>query len=121
MTLGFARSLFGQTLMLEAGLIISRFLHFAAATAHSEPRCIHSTPIKPALSLSLAGDHTTAIPGDAITYTATVMNTGSTLALAGDLLASDTGTATATGRLLREPPQRRPAIPLQCRPQPPAA
>jgi RHS repeat-associated protein len=59
-------------------------------------KTVTSSSLTPALSLSLARDHITAIPGDTITYTATVMNTGATLALAGDLFASDTGGATAT-------------------------
>ncbi|HKB33094.1 MAG TPA: hypothetical protein VKF16_04440, partial [Candidatus Dormibacteraeota bacterium] len=59
-------------------------------------KTVTSATLTPALSLALAGDHSTAIPGDAITYTATVTNTGSTLKLAGDFIASDTGTATAT-------------------------
>jgi RHS repeat-associated protein len=59
-------------------------------------KTVTSATLTPALSLALAGDHSTAIPGDTITYTATVTNTGSTLNLAGDFIASDTGTATAT-------------------------
>ncbi|HEV2218112.1 MAG TPA: RHS repeat-associated core domain-containing protein [Candidatus Dormibacteraeota bacterium] len=52
--------------------------------------------LTPALTMVLSTDHSTAVPGDTITYTATVSNTGSTLAVGGDFLASATGSSTAT-------------------------
>lgn len=58
-------------------------------------KTISSATLTPALSLGLSSDHATAIPGDSITYTATVSNTGATLTLAGDLYAAATGSARA--------------------------
>jgi len=43
----------------------------------------------------LSRDKDSAIPGDVITYTATLRNTGATLSLAGDLYAAATGTGMA--------------------------
>src|SRR5216683_572232 len=62
-------------------------------------KTVTSASLTPALSLGLSSDHSTAIPADNINYTATVTNTGATLALAGDFVASDTGgvTLSATG------------------------
>ena len=57
---------------------------------------ITSATLTPTLSLGLAADHTAAGPSDTINYTATVTNTGSTLSVGGDFLASATGTGTAT-------------------------
>ncbi len=59
-------------------------------------KTVTSATLTPTLSLGLTGDHATAIPGDTITYTATATNTGATLQVGGDFMASDTGTATAT-------------------------
>jgi hypothetical protein len=52
--------------------------------------------LRPQLSLTISADKPSAIPGDVITYTATVTNTGPMLSLTGDLYAAATGTATAT-------------------------
>ncbi len=57
-------------------------------------KTVTSASLTPALSLGLSSDHSTAIPADNINYTATVTNTGATLALAGDFVASDTGSVT---------------------------
>jgi len=80
--------------------------HYSDNTAGSWSATIQGTPtpfaktvtsatLTPALSLGLSTDHVTAIPGDAISYTATVTNTGSTLAVSGDFVASATGSETA--------------------------
>ncbi len=58
-------------------------------------KTVASATLTPALSLGLSTDHTSAIPGDTISYTATVTNTGSTLAASGDFVAGATGSATA--------------------------
>ena len=57
-------------------------------------KTVTSASLTPALSLTLASDHAMAIPSDSINYTAVVTNTGSMLAFAGDIVASDTGSAT---------------------------
>ena len=59
-------------------------------------KTVTSATLTPTLSLGLTADHTTAIPGDTINYTATVTNIGATLKVGGDFLASDTGSATTT-------------------------
>jgi RHS repeat-associated protein len=80
--------------------------HYSDNTAGSWSATVQGTPtpfaktvtsatLTPALSLGLTTDHTTAIPGDTISYTATVTNTGSTLAVSGDFVASATGSASA--------------------------
>ncbi len=70
-----------------------------SATVQGTPtpfaKTVTSATLTPALSLGLSTDHTSAIPGDTISYTATVTNTGSTLAVSGDFVASATGSATA--------------------------
>ena len=70
-----------------------------SATVQGTPtpfaKTVTSATLTPALSLGLSTDHTSAIPGDIISYTATVTNTGSTLAVSGDFVASATGSATA--------------------------
>jgi uncharacterized repeat protein (TIGR01451 family) len=48
------------------------------------------------LGLTLAADKTSAIPGDTLTYAATVTNTGATLTLSGDLTAGNTNATSAT-------------------------
>src|SRR5215467_161811 len=55
-----------------------------------------SAQLTPGLGLTLGVDRASAIPSDVLTYTATVTNTGATLTLGGDLIASNTGSATAT-------------------------
>jgi hypothetical protein len=59
-------------------------------------KTVTSATLTPALRLALTDDHPTAIPGDSITYTATLTNTGTALTLDGDLYASATGSSTAT-------------------------
>jgi RHS repeat-associated protein len=59
-------------------------------------KTVTTAAVTPALGLALSTDHTTAIPGDTISYTATVTNTGSTLTVGGDFVASATGSGTAT-------------------------
>jgi RHS repeat-associated protein/uncharacterized repeat protein (TIGR01451 family) len=59
-------------------------------------KTVTSATLTPTLSLGLTSDHPTAIPGDTITYTATVTNTGAVLTVGGDFVASDTGPATTT-------------------------
>ncbi|HEX2681721.1 MAG TPA: hypothetical protein VHQ03_10555, partial [Candidatus Dormibacteraeota bacterium] len=57
-------------------------------------KTVTSATLTPSLGLTLTGDHATAIPGDTITYTANVTNTGGALLVGGDFLGSDTGSAT---------------------------
>jgi len=67
----------------------------AQRTAASVAKTVAQATLLPRLSLTLSRDMDSAIPGDVITYTATLRNTGATLSLAGDLYAAATGTATA--------------------------
>jgi RHS repeat-associated protein/uncharacterized repeat protein (TIGR01451 family) len=55
-----------------------------------------SVQFTPALGLALAVDKASAIPGDTLTYTATLTDTGATLTLAGNLMVSNTSSATTT-------------------------
>jgi hypothetical protein len=59
-------------------------------------KTVTSATLTPTLSLGLSGDRTSAIPGDAINYTATVTNSGAILSVGGDFFASATGSGTAT-------------------------
>jgi hypothetical protein len=65
-------------------------------TAAPVAKTVARANLLPQLSLVLSSDKGSAIPGDVITYTATLRNTGATLSLAGELYAAATGTATAT-------------------------
>ena len=67
----------------------------AQRTAAPVAKTVARATLLPQLSLMLSGDKDSALPGDTITYTATLRNTGATLSLAGDLYAAATGTATA--------------------------
>ena len=70
----------------------------ATITASPTPtaKTVLSATLTPSLGLTLAVDHPSAIPGDTLTYSGTVTNTGATLTLSGDFTASATGTSTAT-------------------------
>ncbi|TMD83113.1 MAG: hypothetical protein E6I78_13170, partial [Chloroflexi bacterium] len=50
----------------------------------------------PVLTLTLAVDHAKAIPGDTLTYTSTVTNTGASLGLTGSYFAANNGNIMAT-------------------------
>lgn len=52
--------------------------------------------LSPTVGVTLTGDHTSVIPGDHVTYTATVTNTGAKLVLHGQLSAEATSAADAT-------------------------
>jgi hypothetical protein len=67
----------------------------AQRTAAPVAKTVAQATLLPKLSLVLSRDKDSVIPGDVITYTATIRNTGATLSLAGDLYAAATGTATA--------------------------
>jgi len=67
----------------------------AQRTAAPVAKTVAQATLLPQLSLLLSRDTDSAIPGDVITYTATLRNTGARLSLAGDLYAAATGTATA--------------------------
>ena len=68
------------------------------ATAPVTPtaKTVLSATLTPKLGLTLAVDHSGAIPGDTLTYSGTVTNTGATLTLGGDFTASASGSSTAT-------------------------
>src|SRR5438874_754883 len=68
------------------------------ATAPVTPtaKTVLSAALTPKLGLTLAVDHSGAIPGDTLTYSGTVTNTGATLTLGGDFTASASGSSTAT-------------------------
>jgi len=57
---------------------------------------VATATVTPSLGLSLGNDHATAIPGDVIRYTATITNNGATIALNGDITATNTSAAVAT-------------------------
>jgi hypothetical protein len=69
----------------------------AQRTAAAMATTVTQATLRPQpVSLTMAPDKDSVIPGDAITYTATVQNIGAKLSLAGELYAAATGTATAT-------------------------
>lgn len=59
-------------------------------------KTVTSAAVTSSLGLALFGDKQAAIPGDTITYTATLTNTDTALTLTGDLYAAATGPSTAT-------------------------
>ena len=59
-------------------------------------KTVASGKFVPSLNVSLAVDHSAAIPGDALSYQATLTNSGATATLTGDLTAGNTNAATAT-------------------------
>src|SRR5690348_9460340 len=59
-------------------------------------KTVTGTSINPNLTLTLAVDKSTAIPGDKLTYTATVTNTGASLNLTGQFQAQNDGSVLAT-------------------------
>lgn len=72
----------------------------ATITASVTPiaKTVLSATLTPSLGLTLAVDHSSAIPGDTLPYSGTVTNAGATLTLSGDFTASATGSSTATVR-----------------------
>ena len=71
-----------------------------SATKSASPapvaKTVASATLTSSLGLALSRDKQVAIPGDGITYTASLTNTGTALTLTGDLYAAATGTSTAT-------------------------
>ncbi len=63
-------------------------MHLGKTVAHGS--------FAPSLNVSLGVDHNTAIPGDPLTYHATLTNSGATATLTGDLTARNTDSAKAT-------------------------
>ncbi|TMF34449.1 MAG: hypothetical protein E6I27_17790 [Chloroflexi bacterium] len=59
-------------------------------------KTVGSAGFNPNLGLVFGVNATTAIPADALTYTATVNNTGSTMTLAGVIRAGNNGNIAAT-------------------------
>jgi RHS repeat-associated protein/uncharacterized repeat protein (TIGR01451 family) len=59
-------------------------------------KTVTSASFTPTLGLTLAADKASAIPGDRITYTATVTTTGARLSLAGQFAAASSAEVTAT-------------------------
>ena len=57
---------------------------------------VGSAVVAASIGLTLSADKSSVIPGDTITYTAAVTNTGAILTIAGDLTASNTNAAAAT-------------------------
>ena len=57
---------------------------------------VGSPTLSPSISLSLAVDRQIAIPGDKLTYSAVVTNTGSNLTLTGEIEASNSNRTAAT-------------------------
>ena len=58
-------------------------------------KTVSAATLSPVLALALAVDQSSAIPGDRLTYTATVSNTGASLVLSGDLTAENTDATAA--------------------------
>jgi hypothetical protein len=59
-------------------------------------KTVSTSKVSRVLSVSLGVDRSKAIPGDVVTYTATVSNTGTVLAVPGTFTAQNNGDATAT-------------------------
>ena len=59
-------------------------------------KTVDAVTVTPRLGLSLVVDRDTAIPADELTYTATLSNIGSDLAVTGDITAANPGSTTAT-------------------------
>jgi RHS repeat-associated protein len=59
-------------------------------------KTVASAKFVPSLGLGLGVDHSSAIPGDTLTYHATLTNSGATATLTGDLSAGNTNATTAT-------------------------
>jgi RHS repeat-associated protein/uncharacterized repeat protein (TIGR01451 family) len=59
-------------------------------------KTVASVAVSPQITLTLAVNKPNAIPGDVLTYTGVVANTGATLTLTGTLVASNTNATTAT-------------------------
>jgi len=68
----------------------------ATAPLTATAKTVLSATLIPSLGLTFAVDPTSAIPGDTLTYSGTVTNTGATLTLTGDFIASASGTSSAT-------------------------
>jgi RHS repeat-associated protein/uncharacterized repeat protein (TIGR01451 family) len=59
-------------------------------------KSVATATMTPQLALSLGVDRSSAIPGDALTYTAKLTNTGATLVVTGSYTAQNTAATTAT-------------------------
>jgi RHS repeat-associated protein/uncharacterized repeat protein (TIGR01451 family) len=59
-------------------------------------KTVGTATLTPQLALTLSVDKPSAIPGDTLTYTATLSNTGATLRATGTYTAQNTGATTAT-------------------------
>jgi RHS repeat-associated protein len=80
-----------------AAAVLPQAAHAAGGDASiSLTKTVGSASFTPTLDLSLVGDRANAIPGDRITYTATVTNTGAQLALTGQFAAASSAEVTAT-------------------------
>ncbi|HKV29950.1 MAG TPA: RHS repeat-associated core domain-containing protein [Candidatus Dormibacteraeota bacterium] len=88
------------TLGVAAGLLLPLLPQGVSANdTHSKLTVrgsISSISVNPNLSLTLAVDKSTAIPGDTLAYSGTVTHTGITACISGSVSAQNTGGATAT-------------------------
>src|SRR5258708_2603180 len=87
------------TLAVAAALLLPLLPQAAHADGTSNltvRATIGSFSINPNLTLTLAVDKSTALPGDSLTYSGQVTHTGITACLSGSFTAQNTGTATAT-------------------------
>ena len=88
------------TLALTAGLLVPLLPQGVRADdTHSKLTVrgtITSVSVNPNLTLTLAVDKSTALPGDTLAYSGTVTHTGITACVNGSLSAQNTGGATAT-------------------------
>jgi hypothetical protein len=82
--------------VLVAGLLPSQVARAGNGNANLHlDKTVGAVAVTPGLALTLAVDKPNAVPGAVLTYTG-VTNTGATLTLAGDLVASNTNATTAT-------------------------
>ncbi|MHB8492415.1 MAG: hypothetical protein ACYDA6_09430, partial [Solirubrobacteraceae bacterium] len=84
---------------LSAGALATFDIALAAQGGNANlhlGKTVASGTFEPNLGLALEVDHSSAIPGDALSYTAKLTNTGATATLTGELSAANTNAATAT-------------------------
>jgi RHS repeat-associated protein/uncharacterized repeat protein (TIGR01451 family) len=81
--------------MLVAGVPSAAACPTPNANVHLD-KTVTSAKLVPTMTLQFAADKANAVPGDRVTYTATVKNTGAALSISGEISASATGSIDAT-------------------------
>jgi RHS repeat-associated protein/uncharacterized repeat protein (TIGR01451 family) len=83
--------------VLVAGLMPAQIARAENGNANLHlDKTVGSVAVSPQLALTLAVDKPDAVPGTVLAYTGVVTNTGATLTLAGDLVATNTNATAAT-------------------------